>query len=169
MYGGISNVTVTKTSDRTLVITPNRIGSRPPQHPSMDDGGHGTTRVHVRSVRPASPGDVTVGGADPVHPSSSRARGPLIGTTPRTPLRGLLAGNAQERPPQHRGLLSTEASPAQRPPQHRGLPSTEASPAQRPPQHSREAPHRLHIAYIACPMRGLPSTAERPPQHSRGG
>ncbi len=34
----------------------------------MDDGGHDTIHVHVYSVRPGSPSDVTVGGADPVHP-----------------------------------------------------------------------------------------------------
>ena len=68
--GGISNLTVTKTSDHTLVITPNSIGSHPP-YPSKDDGGHNPIRVHVHSVRPGSPGDVTVGGADPVHPSPS--------------------------------------------------------------------------------------------------
>jgi hypothetical protein len=31
-------------------------------------------RVHVNSVRSGTPGDVTAGGAVPVHPSSSRAR-----------------------------------------------------------------------------------------------
>jgi hypothetical protein len=73
MYGGISNLTATKTSDHALVITPNRIGSHPP-YPSRDDGGHDAIRVHVHSVCPATPGDVTVGGAAPVHRSSSRAR-----------------------------------------------------------------------------------------------
>jgi hypothetical protein len=71
--GGISNLTVTKTSDHTLVITPNRTGS-PPPYPSRGDGGHDTIRGHVHSVRPGSPGDVTVGGAAPVHPSSSGTR-----------------------------------------------------------------------------------------------
>ena len=71
--GGISSVTLTITSHHTLVITPNRTGSHPP-YPSKDDGGHDTIRAHVRSVRPGRPGDVTVGGAAPVHPSSSRAR-----------------------------------------------------------------------------------------------
>ncbi len=82
--GGISNLTVTKTSDHTLVITPNSIGSHPP-YPSKDDGGHDTIRVHVHSVRPGSPGDETVGGADPVHPSSSGARS-RRGTPPVGPL-----------------------------------------------------------------------------------
>jgi hypothetical protein len=73
--GRIWNRSVTKTSHHALVITAittNRIGSHPP-HPSRVDGGHDTIRGHVHSVRPGSPGDVTVGGADPVHPSSSRA------------------------------------------------------------------------------------------------
>jgi hypothetical protein len=71
---GISRITsVTRISDLTLVIAPNRIGSHPP-YPSKGDGGHDTIRVHVRSVRPGSPGDVTDGGAAPAHPSSSRAR-----------------------------------------------------------------------------------------------
>jgi hypothetical protein len=56
-----------------LVITPNRIGSRPPRS-SEDDGGHETSRVHVHSFRSGTPGDVNVGGAAPVHPSSSRVR-----------------------------------------------------------------------------------------------
>jgi hypothetical protein len=66
------------------VIAPNRTGSRPP-YPSVDDGGRDTIRLHVHSVRPGSPGDVTVGGADPVHPSSSRARS-RQGTPPAGPL-----------------------------------------------------------------------------------
>jgi hypothetical protein len=71
---GISRITsVTRISNHTLVITPNRIGSRPP-YPSRDDGGHDTIRAHVHSFRPGTPGDVTVGGAAPVHPSSSLAR-----------------------------------------------------------------------------------------------
>jgi hypothetical protein len=71
-------------SDHTLVIAPNRIGSRPP-YPSKDDGGHDMIRGHVHSVRPGSPGDVTVGGAAPVHPSSSGARS-RRGTPPAGPL-----------------------------------------------------------------------------------
>jgi hypothetical protein len=67
------NTWVTRIEHHTLVITLTRIGSRLP-YPSKDDGGHDTIRVHVHSVRPGSPGGVTVGGADPVHPSSSRAR-----------------------------------------------------------------------------------------------
>jgi hypothetical protein len=39
-----SYLMVTKTSDHTLVITPNCIGSHPP-YPSKDDGGHDTIRV----------------------------------------------------------------------------------------------------------------------------
>jgi hypothetical protein len=69
----ISNSSVAKTSSHRLVITPNRIGSRPP-YPSKGNGGHDTIRVHVHSFRSGTPGDVTVGGAAPVHPSSSRAR-----------------------------------------------------------------------------------------------
>jgi hypothetical protein len=68
-----SSSSVTKASDHTLVSAPHRIGSHPP-YPSKDDGGHDTIRAHVRSVRPGRPGDVTVGGAAPVHPSPSRAR-----------------------------------------------------------------------------------------------
>jgi hypothetical protein len=66
------------------VITPNRIGSRPP-YPSIDDGGHDPIRVHVHPSRAGTPGDVTVGGADPVRPSSSRARS-RRGTPPAGPL-----------------------------------------------------------------------------------
>jgi hypothetical protein len=81
--GGISNVTVTKTSHHTSVITPNRIGSHPP-YPSKDDGGYDTIRVQVHSFRSGSPGDVTVGGAAPVHPSPSGARS-RRGTPPAGP------------------------------------------------------------------------------------
>ena len=83
--GGITNLTVTKTSDHTLVIILNRICSHL-QYPSKGDGGHDTIRVHVHSVRPGSPGDVlTVGGADLVHPSPSGARS-RWGTPPAGPL-----------------------------------------------------------------------------------
>jgi hypothetical protein len=40
----------------------------------MSDGGYDTIRAHAHPFRPRSPGDLTVGWADPVHPSSSRAR-----------------------------------------------------------------------------------------------
>ena len=82
--GGISNLTVTKTSDHTLVIILNRICSHL-QYPSKGDGGHDTIRVHVHSVLPGSPGDVTVDGADPVHPASSGASS-RRGTPPAGPL-----------------------------------------------------------------------------------
>ena len=105
--GGISNLAVTKTSDHTLVITPNRIGSHPP-YPSKDGGGQHPIRVRVHSVRPGSPGDVTVGGADPVHPSLSGARS-RWGTPPAGPLEAY----DQTRPKWWKGIPHTcKSSPS---------------------------------------------------------
>jgi hypothetical protein len=78
-------------SDPRLQIADYRIGDSTEPHrftspcPSMDDGGHETIHVHVHSFRSGTLGDVTGGGAAPVHPSSSRARS-RRGTPPAGPL-----------------------------------------------------------------------------------